>query len=203
MTDKEEEEVRFDSLPLDARLLRATSVEFGWTTPTLIQQAAIPLALEGRDIVARAKTGSGKTAAYGLPLLEKILSSESSGGIRALVLVPSKELAAQVTRELSRMACFCEDKQRLTGIFNACAATGALVRGENPCIVVATPTKFVQLVQTQSDISLVETLESLVIDEADLILSFGYQDDLEKIKEMLPKVYQSFLFSATMTTVCV
>jgi ATP-dependent RNA helicase DDX56/DBP9 len=101
-----------------------------------------------------------------------------------------------VSEFLDAISCYCERK---LCVFNACLS-GGLIQGENPSIIVSTPTKFVALVESQG-IEIKETLESLVVDEADLILSFGYQDDLEKIQTMLPKVYQSFLFSATMTTV--
>lgn len=183
----------FDQLDLDSRLLRAVA-KLGWRNPTLIQSTAIPLAILGKSIVARAKTGTGKTAAYCLPVLNKLLKAElSQHSIRALILVPSKELAAQITSFIKESTFYCA--KNITA-FNACEASSFL-HSETPDVIISTPTKFIELANSQNlDIT---SLESLVIDEADLILSFGYEDDVKKIQEMLPKVYQSFLYSATLS----
>ncbi|KAJ3205744.1 ATP-dependent DNA/RNA helicase, partial [Clydaea vesicula] len=186
--------VSFEEMELDDRLKRACA-RLKYKKPTLVQQTSIPLALMGKDIVARAKTGSGKTAAFCLPILQKILQNNtnlsitSEHALRALVLVPSKELANQVYDVLKSLSFYCQNVVRL---LNACDCDGSL-KSENPDIVVATPTKFLQLIDSQ------DTLESLVIDEADLILSFGYEEDLNKLVNFFPKALQTFLFSATLS----
>ncbi|KAJ8694676.1 ATP-dependent DNA/RNA helicase [Pleurotus ostreatus] len=191
---------------LDARILRALA-DLGFARPTLVQTKAIPLALEGRDILARARTGSGKTAAYSIPLAQKILRAKSSldhddpakQATRALILVPTKELSEQVSAYLRKLVVYCEE----VGIANLSTGTTAHLQrsllADKPDIVVATPARALALVQSKA-LSLA-TVESLVIDEADLILSYGHDDDVRQIFSggYLPKVFQSFLMSATMT----
>nr|XP_021400481.1 probable ATP-dependent RNA helicase DDX56 [Lonchura striata domestica] len=113
----EMEEKGFEHMGLDGRLLRAVA-ELGWAVPTAVQARAIPLALEGRDVLARARTGSGKTGAYGLPLLHKLLGIKEASpavpqAVRALVLVPTAELARQVGHTLRRLAAFCARQLRV------------------------------------------------------------------------------------------
>lgn len=105
------ESAGFSSLDLDARLLRAIA-KLGFTHPTLVQSTAIPLALQGKDILARARTGSGKTAAYCMPVVQKILLAKEGGKgaepkVRALILVPTRELAEQVLRHLKDLTIYC------------------------------------------------------------------------------------------------
>ncbi|CAL1715452.1 unnamed protein product [Somion occarium] len=192
---------------LDARILRALA-DLGFARPTLVQTKAIPLALENRDILARARTGSGKTAAYCIPLVQKVLnvkSSASSSGspsqaTRALILVPTRELSEQVTAHLRSIITYC-DKD--VSICNVCSGTinhlQRSVLSDKPDIVIATPSKTLALLQSKT-LSLAH-LETLVIDEADLILSYGHDDDVRQIfgGGHLPKVFQTFLMSATMT----
>ncbi|KAF5355336.1 hypothetical protein D9758_006059 [Tetrapyrgos nigripes] len=191
---------------LDARILRALA-DMGFARPTLVQAKAIPLALESRDILARARTGSGKTAAYCIPILQKILSSKSALDVndplrqstRALILVPTRELSEQVSAYLRQLCKYCEDLV----IANIASVTNSNLQknllAERPDIVVATPSR--ALASLQSKALIVSSLDSLVIDEADLILSYGHDDDIRQIfsGSYLPKVYQSFLMSATMT----
>ncbi|KAJ7653306.1 P-loop containing nucleoside triphosphate hydrolase protein [Mycena polygramma] len=188
---------------LDTRLLRALA-DMGFARPTLVQAKAIPLALESRDILARARTGSGKTAAYCVPVVQKILSAKSSAdaaqATRALILVPTRELSEQVLTYLKGLLAYCEDDVAVSNL--ASGTTTHLQRtllSDKPDIVVATPSRALALMQSKSLI--VSSLESLVIDEADLILSYGHDEDVRQIFSgaFLPKVYQSFLMSATMT----
>ncbi|KAF9070009.1 P-loop containing nucleoside triphosphate hydrolase protein [Rhodocollybia butyracea] len=191
---------------LDARLLRALA-DMGFSRPTLVQSKAIPLALESRDILARARTGSGKTAAYCIPLVQKILSAKSALDLedssrqatRALILVPTKELSEQVTSYLRGLCKYCED----VVLANAAASTSAHLQktmlSDRPDIVIATPARALALLQSKTLVA--SQLDSLVIDEADLVLSYGHDDDIRQIFSgaYLPQVYQSFLMSATMT----
>ncbi|XP_032060065.1 probable ATP-dependent RNA helicase DDX56 [Aythya fuligula] len=190
----------FEHLGLDPRLLRAVS-ELGWAAPTAIQAQAIPAALEGRDLLARARTGSGKTAAYGLPLLHRLLRAAAPGAaaqaVRALVLVPSKELGLQVVLSLRRLAAFCARHVRVADI---CAHTDLAAQKpvlmERPEVVVGTPGRVLAHLEARS-LVLRHSLELLVLDEADLLLSFGFGDDLKALLCHLPKIYQALLVSAT------
>ncbi|KAF8603842.1 DEAD-domain-containing protein [Ceratobasidium sp. AG-I] len=188
---------------IDSRLLRALA-DLGFARPTLVQSKAIPLALEGRDILARARTGSGKTAAYCVPLAQKVLNSKTAGNVeqatRAVILVPTRELADQVTKHLKSLLAYCD--KDVTAVNIAGGTSGHVQRmilAEKPDVIVATPSRLLGLLQTKT-LSLA-SLESLVIDEADLILSYGHDEDVKQILSggHLPKVYQTFLMSATMT----
>ncbi|KAF8889330.1 P-loop containing nucleoside triphosphate hydrolase protein [Infundibulicybe gibba] len=192
---------------LDARLLRALA-DSGFARPTLVQAKAIPLALEGRDILARARTGSGKTVAYCIPVVQKIISVKASLGVedplrratRALILVPTRELAEQVSASLRNLVKYCDNDILIVNA--ASGATTHLQRvllADKPDVVIATPSRALALLQSKT--LSVSALESLVIDEADLILSYGHDEDVRQIFSgaFLPKVHQSFLMSATMT----
>ncbi|KAF9561218.1 DEAD-domain-containing protein [Agrocybe pediades] len=192
---------------LDARILRALA-DSGFARPTLVQTKAIPLALESRDILARARTGSGKTVAYCVPVVQKILNAKSGldaedtsrQTTRALILVPTRELAEQVTTSLRSLLTYCDKDVIVSNV--ASGTTSHLQRAllsDKPDIVVATPSRALSFLQSKN-LSL-SSLESLVIDEADLILSYGHDEDVRQIfnGNYLPKVYQSFLMSATMT----
>ncbi|KAF5383720.1 hypothetical protein D9615_003581 [Tricholomella constricta] len=192
---------------LDARLLRALA-DSGFARPTLVQAKAIPLALESRDILARARTGSGKTAAYCVPIVQKILSAKSSldaedpsrQATRALILVPTRELSEQVSAYLRSLLAYCESDVAISNV--STGTTTHLQRtllSDKPDIVIATPSRALSLLQSKA--LSISSLDSLVIDEADLILSYGHDEDIRQIfnGSFLPKVHQSFLMSATMT----
>ncbi|KAH9059112.1 ATP-dependent RNA helicase dbp9 [Lactarius vividus] len=189
-------------------ILRALA-DLGFSRPTLVQQKAIPLALENHDVLARARTGSGKTAAYCIPLVQKLLNAKAAAAdeddsrrqcTRALILVPTRELAEQVLGHLRGLIKYCEGDVSLVNV--AGGVTSQLQRvllSDRPDVVIGTPSKVLALLQAKT-LSL-SHLESLVIDEADLILSYGHDEDIRSIfgGNFLPKVYQSFLMSATMT----
>jgi ATP-dependent RNA helicase RhlE len=185
----------FNSLGLSAELLRAIS-EKGYTEPTPIQSQAIPVVLEGRDLLAGAQTGTGKTAGFTLPLLQRLNGAPTSGRpvLRALILTPTRELAAQV-----------EESVRIYGkhlpltsavIFGGVGFTpqvDALKRGID--ILVATPGRLLDHVQQKTiDLS---GIEILVLDEADRMLDMGFIRDIRKILALLPRQRQNLLFSAT------
>ncbi|KAB5594799.1 ATP-dependent RNA helicase [Ceratobasidium theobromae] len=180
---------------IDSRLLRALA-DLGFARPTLVQSKAIPLALEGKDILARARTGSGKTAAYCIPIVQKILNSKTVGNAhqatRAVVLVPTRELADQVTKYLKGLLAYCDKEVNAVNIAGGSSVhVQRMVLAEKPDLIVATPSRLLALIQSKS----------LVIDEADLILSYGHDGDVKQILSggYLPKLYQTFLMSATMT----
>ncbi|KAM6902259.1 putative ATP-dependent RNA helicase DDX56 [Xenentodon cancila] len=193
------ERLQFHQLGLDDRLLKAVA-DLGWSQPTLIQEKAIPLALEGKDLLARARTGSGKTAAYAVPVIQRILSSKQSvreQAVRALVLVPTKELGQQVQAMMRQLTAFCSRDVRVADISGkADVSTQRPILMEKPDVVVGTPSRVLAHLNAQN-LVLHSSLEMLVIDEADLLFSFGFEDDLKNLLCHLPKIYQSFLMSAT------
>ncbi|KAG9012174.1 ATP-dependent DNA/RNA helicase [Tulasnella sp. JGI-2019a] len=203
-----EKQLTFSSFShlLDTRVLRALA-DLGFPRPTLVQSKTIPLALEGRDILARARTGSGKTAAYCIPIVQKILtskaSSSSSGadrGVRALILVPTRELSEQATYQFQALARYCEKEVTIRNVAGGTSSQlQQVLLADQPDVVVGTPARILPLLQSKT-ISLAR-LETFVVDEADLILSYGHDDDVRSILSgsYLPKVYQSLLMSATMT----
>ncbi|KAJ2556233.1 ATP-dependent DNA/RNA helicase [Coemansia sp. RSA 1933] len=200
-----DKQASFQSLDLDDRLLRALG-SIGLVHPTLVQAKAIPLALAGKDVLARAKTGSGKTAAYCLPILHNILATKEALPInsevrrltRALVLVPTRELAEQVTKYFEDLARFCgKDITTINIAKNLQLHIQASLLAEHPDIIVSTPSRIVKHLAART-IDLSQSLDTLVIDEADLVLSFGYEDDIKGIAPQLPKIHQTMLLSATL-----
>ena len=192
----------FDALNLDPRLLQAITKE-QFSEPTLIQAEAIPLALEGKDIVARAKTGSGKTAAYALPVLQSVLirqaATPKTKTTTALVLVPTRELAEQVHKVFSLFSAYCTKEVRCVNLTQK--VSDAVLRtllAESPDIVVTTPGRASQSLNNGS-LSL-QDLTHLVIDEADLVLSYGYEEDMQTLATAIPKGVQTLLMSATLTS---
>ncbi|KAG2238042.1 hypothetical protein INT48_002609 [Thamnidium elegans] len=191
----------FAAFDFDPRLARAIA-QLDFTRPTPVQAQGIPLALAGKDILARARTGSGKTAAYAMPIVQKILAGkemDAEPSIKALILVPTRELAEQVTNHINKLLVYANQVVKVVNLAGQMSAQLQLpLLAEKPDIVVATPSKaLIHLESNNMQVS--ETLQNLVIDEADLVLSFGYEDDLRKILTYLPKIYQSFLMSATFT----
>uniref|UniRef100_G3N731 Probable ATP-dependent RNA helicase DDX56 n=1 Tax=Gasterosteus aculeatus aculeatus TaxID=481459 RepID=G3N731_GASAC len=190
------ERLQFHEMGLDDRLLKAVA-DLGWSQPTLIQEKAIPLALEGKDLLARARTGSGKTAAYAVPVIQRILASKQSvreQDVRALILVPTKELGQQVQAMIRQLAAFCSRDVRVADV----TGENGPVRSEKPDVVVGTPSRVLAHLAAQN-LVLHSSLEMLVVDEADLLFSFGFEADLKSLLCHLPKIYQSFLMSATFT----
>jgi ATP-dependent RNA helicase RhlE len=187
----------FESLGLRAELLRAVS-EKGYTTPSPIQLQAIPLILEGRDIMGGAQTGTGKTAGFTLPLLQRLMDSGKADSgrrvIRALVLTPTRELAAQV--EESVMLYGKHLPLKSTVIFGGVSINPQIQKLRSGVdILVATPGRLLDHVgQRTVDLSKVEIL---VLDEADRMLDMGFIRDIRKVLALLPKQKQTLLFSAT------
>lgn len=187
----------FHTLGLQAELLRAVK-EQGYSTPTPIQKESIPVILERRDIMARAQTGTGKTAGFALPLLQLLTASAKSSKqqrtIRALILTPTRELAAQVAESIYVYGKYVPLKAAAVfGGVNIQPQFRKLRGGVD--ILVATPGRLLDHVRQRTvDLSKVEIL---VLDEADQMLDMGFIDDVKKITHLLPKQRQSLLFSAT------
>lgn len=196
---EEKNDVTFESFGLDARLSQAIT-QLRFVKPTLVQSKAIPLALEEKkDIIARARTGSGKTVAYAIPVIESILQDNESGN-RSIVLVPSKELADQVTKLFKKLTLFCA---KTVGVVNVAQNTSdavlASLLAAKPAVAVGTPASVLACLKNGSVDG--KTIRYLVIDEADLILSYGYDNDLKEISEYLlvKKTTQTWLMSATLS----
>ncbi|OQE47063.1 hypothetical protein PENCOP_c001G04525 [Penicillium coprophilum] len=198
----EDQELDFEALNLDPRLRQALIKE-KFTKPTLVQSKAIPLALEGKDILARAKTGSGKTAAYVLPILQAILQQKtadpSSKATTALILVPTRELAEQVQKVITSFASFCGKDIRSVNLTQKVSdEVQRSILADFPDIVVSTPTRVYSNVNN-SALSL-DKITHLVIDEADLVLSYGYDEEINALSKAIPRGAQTFLMSATLTS---
>ena len=192
----------FESFGFDSRLLQALAKQ-NYNKPTSVQSEAIPLALAGKDVLARSKTGSGKTVAYLLPILQSILKQKSADRkakcIAALILVPTKELAQQITKAIGVFTAFCAQDVRAVNLTQkASESIHRSLLAELPDIVVATPSKAAENINNAAfDVG---SLRHLVIDEADLVLSYGYEDDVQVIAQAIPKGIQNSLMSATLTT---
>ena len=184
----------FAALGLAPELLRAVADE-GYAHPTPIQQEAIPLALAGRDLIGSAQTGTGKTAAFVLPILQR-LAAGSRGVLRALVLVPTRELAEQVTQSIRAYGRHTHLKgAAVYGGVGMEPQTRALKHGAD--IVVATPGRLLDHMERgHVDFS---QLEVLVLDEADRMLDMGFAPDVRRILNALPGERQTMLFSATIS----
>ncbi|XP_066331266.1 DEAD-box ATP-dependent RNA helicase 16-like [Miscanthus floridulus] len=201
---KEEEEVSFDELGLDEQLKRALRKK-GIAKATPIQREAIPLILEGKDVVAKAKTGSGKTFAYLLPLLHELLKLSSEGHIRkpapnAFILVPTRELCQQVYNEALSLLEFCTCKLRVAQVTASMSDKDITVAlSAPPNILVSTPACVATCISKGiiRGPSVKESLSMMILDEADLLLSYRCEDDLKALIPHIPRSCQSILMSAT------
>ncbi|KAL2683123.1 ATP-dependent DNA/RNA helicase [[Neocosmospora] mangrovei] len=197
---QQEEETSFADLGLDPRLLQAVAQQ-KFAKPTLVQRKAIPLALNGQDVLAKADCGSGKTAAYVLPLLSSILkrkTTDSTAFTSALILVPTRELADQVFKAIEQFASFCaKDISTVKLTDKVSNAVQRALLSNSPDIVISTPATAWHNVNS-SALSL-DKLTHLVLDEADLVLSYGYSEDLENLSRSVPKGVQVMMMSATLT----
>jgi len=193
------ENLGFDSLGLAPELLKALT-ESGYTTPTPIQAQAIPVALAGGDLMAGAQTGTGKTAAFALPLLQKLLPLANNGAspakhpVRALILTPTRELAIQVEESVRAYA-------KHTPLRSLVVYGGVDIRTQTPHlktgieVLVATPGRLLDHIE-QKTVQL-NQVQVLVLDEADRMLDMGFMPDLKRILALLPKQRQNLMFSAT------
>ncbi|XP_046431785.1 probable ATP-dependent RNA helicase DDX56 isoform X1 [Neodiprion fabricii] len=199
--DEEEKPKNFHEMELDDRILKAVA-KLGWLEPTLIQEKTIPLLLDGKDVLVRARTGSGKTAAFVIPIIQKILSGKQTQmrqEIKALILAPSKELCKQIHQVVSDLTNKCSREVKSVDISSPLELNAQKpLLAEKPDIVIATPGRLLQHLKA-NNVSVKKTLETLVIDEADLVFSFGYEDDVKSVLAYLPTVYQAVLASATLS----
>ena len=193
------ETINFTDLGLSPELLKALT-DSGYTTPTPIQAQAIPVVLNGHDLMAGAQTGTGKTAAFSLPLLQKLIPFSNSGAsparhpIRALVLTPTRELAIQVEESIKTYAKYTSLRSLVVfGGVDIKTQTPQLMRGVE--ILVATPGRLLDHVEQRT--LRLDQVQMLILDEADRMLDMGFMPDLKRILLLLPKVRQNLMFSAT------
>ena len=182
----------FDRLPLPPAML-ANLRQLGYLSMTPIQAESLPLTLDGHDLIAQAKTGSGKTAAFSLPLLANL--NPRRFAVQALVLCPTRELADQVTQEIRRLARAEDNIKTLTLCGGVPIRTQLASLAHGAHIVVGTPGRILDHLQRET-LSL-EALNTLVLDEADRMLDMGFAEDIAQVVAHCPKQRQTLLFSAT------
>lgn len=185
--------MHFDDFKLDDRLLQAIKAA-GWVEPTPVQEEAIPAIMAGSDLMGLAQTGTGKTAAFGLPILQRLLSGKQKQ-VRALIVAPTRELAEQLAGDITAMAGHTElHTLTVYGGMSFRNQAEGLKRGVE--VVVATPGRLLDHLQ-RGTIDL-RSVEVLVLDEADRMFDMGFLPDIRKILRQLPPQRQNLLFSATM-----
>ena len=187
----------FESLELPDYLMQAIEK---YKTPSPVQAQSIPLILEGRDLIAQAQTGTGKTAAFALPIIKRLNElppKKKKISVLALALVPTRELALQVAESFKKYARFSPRKLKMVSLIGG-EPIESHIRGlrMGTDIVIATPGRLLELIEL-GEIRLVE-LQSLVLDEADKMLDLGFTDELNRLLDKLPKKRQTLFFSATM-----
>lgn len=194
--------ISFADLQLSPEILKSLT-ESGYTIPTPVQAQAIPLVLEGSDLMAGAQTGTGKTAAFVLPMLQKLLPYASASAsparhpVRALILVPTRELAIQVEKSVKTYAKHCKLRSLVVfGGVDIKTQTPSLKRGVE--ILVATPGRLLDHIEMKS--VQLNQVSMLVLDEADRMLDMGFMPDLKRILALLPKQRQNLMFSATFSS---
>lgn len=185
--------MKFSDLNLKAPILESLA-ELGFEEPTPIQQKAVPVALEGRDLIGQAQTGTGKTAAFGLPMLNKLDADNKN--VQGLIIAPTRELAIQVQEELFRLGK--GQRARVYVVYGGSPIGKQIERLKRnaPQVVVGTPGRILDLMRRNS--LKLNDLQTLVLDEADEMLNMGFIDDIKEIITATPTTRQTLLFSATM-----
>ncbi|KAF6118250.1 DEAD-box helicase 47 [Phyllostomus discolor] len=191
---EEEEAKTFKDLGVTDVLCEACD-QLGWTKPTKIQIEAIPLALEGRDIIGLAETGSGKTGAFALPILNALL--ETPQRLFALVLTPTRELAFQISEQFEALGSSI-GVQSAVIVGGIDSMSQSLALAKKPHIIIATPGRLIDHLENTKGFNL-RALKYLVMDEADRILNMDFETEVDKILKVIPRDRKTFLFSATMT----
>ncbi|XP_044158223.1 probable ATP-dependent RNA helicase DDX47 isoform X1 [Bufo gargarizans] len=190
----EEEEKSFRDLGV-TDVLCETCEQLGWKQPTKIQIEAIPVALQGRDIIGLAETGSGKTGAFALPILQTLL--ENPQRLYALVLTPTRELAFQISEQFEALGSSIGVKSAVI-VGGIDMMSQALALAKKPHVVIATPGRLIDHLENTKGFNL-RAVKYLVMDEADRILNMDFETEVDKILKVIPRDRKTFLFSATMT----
>lgn len=186
--------MRFDEIGLSDEMLKAVE-QIGYTEMTEIQEKSIPVILDGKDVIGRSNTGTGKTAAFGIPAVERI-NRDDPGSVRTLILCPTRELAVQAAGEIKKFSG-CMPWVKVTAVYGGAAMDRQireLKSGTN--IVVGTPGRVMDHIRRRT--LKLEKLETVILDEADEMLNMGFREDIEEILGYIPQERQTILFSATM-----
>lgn len=189
------DEASFESLGVCEELCQAVKL-MKWTKPTRIQQEAIPWALQGRDIIGLAETGSGKTGAFALPIVQRLLDDPQR--FYAVCLAPTRELCVQIGEQFEAIGSTIK-LQTATVVGGLAIVDQAMALAKRPHVVIATPGRLVDHLENTKGFHL-KTIKYLVMDEADRLLSMDFDEALDKILEVVPRDRNTFLFSATMTS---
>jgi ATP-dependent RNA helicase RhlE len=190
----------FSTLGLSSALVKAVT-EQKYTTAYPIQQEAIPAILDGRDILGIAQTGSGKTASFVLPILEKLQKqtlSSKNRHVKALVLVPTRELAVQTDTAFFTLGFYLPVKIKSLAVYGGVSINPQMIELQGVDILVATPGRLLELIAANAT-SLAD-VQVLVLDEADKMLNLGFKEEMTKLFDLLPAKRQTLLFSATLST---
>ena len=186
------EELSFSDLKISKNIKDAVK-KMGFEEPTPIQALAIPVALKGKDVIGQAQTGTGKTVAFGIPILEKIFIKDKTP--QAIIICPTRELSIQVAEELGRLSSFVKGLHILPVYGGQPIGRQIRVLKKGVHIIIGTPGRLIDHIQRKTlDLSGIETV---VLDEADEMLDMGFREDIEKILKFTPKHRQTLLFSAT------
>ncbi|GBM83529.1 putative ATP-dependent RNA helicase DDX47 [Araneus ventricosus] len=189
-----ETEVTFKSLGVVDVLCEACE-QLKWKTPTAIQQEAIPVALQGRDVIGLAETGSGKTGAFAIPVLQALLKTPQR--LFALVLTPTRELAFQISEQFDALGAVMGVKTAVI-VGGIDMVTQSLALSKKPHIIIATPGRLVDHLENTKGFNL-RALKFLIMDEADRILDMDFEQEVDKILKAIPHERNTYLYSATMT----
>ena len=184
--------MKFQDLGLDPQLVKAVE-EIGYEEPTDIQATTIPLIRAGRDVFGQSSTGSGKTAAFGLPILERI---QHKGRIQVLVLVPTRELCEQVAQEFVKFSKYKSVK--ILAVYGGVGIGQQIKNLKDTDVVIGTPGRILDHINRRTlDL---QNIKFLVLDEADKMFDMGFVRDIRKIIQYVPKARQTLLFSATISS---
>ncbi|KAL5018152.1 hypothetical protein ScPMuIL_003874 [Solemya velum] len=187
-------DVTFQSLGVVDVLCEACQ-QLKWKTPSKIQREAIPVSLEGKDVIGLAETGSGKTAAFAIPILQTLL--ESPQRLYALVMTPTRELAFQISEQFEALGSSIGVKCAVI-VGGVDMMSQSLMLAKKPHIIVATPGRLVDHLENTKGFNL-RSLKYLVMDEADRILNMDFEQEVNKILKVIPRERRTYLYSATMT----
>ncbi len=190
----------FESLGISQALIKAVTRQ-NYTEPYPMQKEAIPAILQGKDILGIAQTGSGKTASYVLPILQKLSlqgSTSKNRHVKSLVLAPTRELAIQINETFNVFGGFLPAKIRCLAVYGGVSINPQMIGLQGVEILVATPGRLLELISARA-VSLA-AVQILVIDEADKMLNLGFQEEMTRIMELLPMKRQTLLYSATLSS---
>ncbi len=193
-TEKKAEITGFEDMGLSGEILRALR-EMGFSSPTAIQAEAIPVMRKGQDIIGRSQTGTGKTMAFAIPAVEMIRSSRNVDGVRAIIMLPTRELAIQCGSEIKRLTRYCEGI-RIAEVYGGAPMEKQIMKLKRANIVIGTPGRIMDHMRRKT--LKLNNVTLAVLDEADEMLSMGFKEDMETILRDTPDDRQTVLFSATM-----